>query len=75
MTSHYLLHKTWFVCIEPEEPSCKFLRGMPPAAVGSNLTKGGVQCKTSGVTLFGPKQSEREEDSSQPTKPLNGYFQ
>ena len=32
MTSQYLLHKTWFVCIEPEEPGRKFLQGMPPAA-------------------------------------------
>lgn len=25
MTPQCLLHKTWFVCAEPEDPSCKFL--------------------------------------------------
>lgn len=57
MTPEYLLYKTWFVCIEPEEPSCKFLRGMPPAAASQR----GAQCKTSEVTLFRPKQSVRED--------------
>lgn len=57
MTPEYLLYKTWFACIEPEEPSCKFLWGMPPAAASQR----GAQCKTSEVTLFRPKQSGRED--------------
>lgn len=39
MTSQYLLHKTWFACTEPKEPSRKFSQGMPPAAAGSSFTK------------------------------------
>lgn len=71
VTPQYLLHKTQFVCIEPEEPSCKFLWGMPPAAASQK----GLQCKTSEVTLFGPKQSVRKEghvriQSSATTEPI-----
>lgn len=37
MTPHCLLHKTWFVCAEPEKPSCKFFAWMPPAAASQRV--------------------------------------
>lgn len=42
--SLFALHKTWFVCTEPEEPCHKFLRRMPPAAVGSCSLLGQLVC-------------------------------
>lgn len=55
---HICAIKTRLVCIAPEEPSCKLLRGMPPAAASQREPR----CKASEVTLFGPKHSVRNEE-------------
>lgn len=53
---HICAIKTRLVCVAPGEPSCKFLRGMPPAAASQREP----QCKASEVTLFGPNHSVRK---------------